>query len=165
MHYLYLSRLQHCQQSSSQLPTSAIKAYNLLDQEKSKELGINSQSDCLPFYDPKKNFPNKKINSTNPENWLNKVHANHCIQNKQDTQCKNVIVMFSQIAFCVKEQHKMQFFCVIKFKVYLWMIAGSPFDSLGKNPTYGRQSISQPMRIVAPIPQQGGPRIPKNPNF
>ena len=32
-----------------------------------------------------------------------------------------------------------------------------------KNPAYGRQSISRPMRIVAPIPQQGGPRIPKNP--
>ena len=29
-----------------------------------------------------------------------------------------------------------------------------------KNPAYGRQSISRPMRIVAPIPQQGGPRIP-----
>ena len=34
-----------------------------------------------------------------------------------------------------------------------------------KNPEYGRQSISRPMRIVAPIPQQGGPRIPKNPIF
>ena len=34
-----------------------------------------------------------------------------------------------------------------------------------KNPAYGRQSISRPMRIVAPIPQQGGPRIAKNPNF
>ena len=29
-----------------------------------------------------------------------------------------------------------------------------------KNPAYGRQSISRPMRIVAPIPQQGGPRMP-----
>ena len=34
-----------------------------------------------------------------------------------------------------------------------------------KNSAYGRQNISQPMRIVAPIPQQGGPRIPKNPIF
>ena len=34
-----------------------------------------------------------------------------------------------------------------------------------KNPAYGRQSISRPMRIVAPIPQQGGPRIPENPIF
>ena len=34
-----------------------------------------------------------------------------------------------------------------------------------KNPAYGRQSISRPMRIVAPIPQQGGPEIPKNPIF
>ena len=31
------------------------------------------------------------------------------------------------------------------------------------NPAYGRQSISRPMRIVAPIPQKSGPRIPKNP--
>ena len=36
--------------------------------------------------------------------------------------------------------------------------------SVTQNPAYGRQSISRPMRIVAPIPQQGGPRIPKNPN-
>ena len=34
-----------------------------------------------------------------------------------------------------------------------------------KNPAYGKQSISRPMRIVAPIPQQGGPRIPKNQNL
>ena len=34
-----------------------------------------------------------------------------------------------------------------------------------KNPAYWRQSISRPMQIVAPIPQQGGPRIPQNPNF
>ena len=34
-----------------------------------------------------------------------------------------------------------------------------------KNPTYRRQSISQPMRIVAPIPWQGGPRRPQNKNF
>ena len=34
-----------------------------------------------------------------------------------------------------------------------------------KNPEYGRQSISQQMRIVAPIPQENGPRIPKNPIF
>ena len=34
-----------------------------------------------------------------------------------------------------------------------------------KNPAYGRQSISRPMPIVAPMPQQSGPRIPKNPNF
>ena len=27
-----------------------------------------------------------------------------------------------------------------------------------KNPAYGRQSISRPMRIVAPMPQEGGPR-------
>ena len=31
-----------------------------------------------------------------------------------------------------------------------------------KNPAYGRQSISRPMRIVAPMPQEGGPRIPQN---
>ena len=30
-----------------------------------------------------------------------------------------------------------------------------------KNPAYRRQSISRPMRIVAPIPQKGGPKIPK----
>ena len=34
-----------------------------------------------------------------------------------------------------------------------------------KNPAYGRQSISWPMRIVVPIPQYGGPRIADNPNF
>ena len=34
--------------------------------------------------------------------------------------------------------------------------------SIKKNPAYGRQSISRPMRIVAPIPQWGGPRIPQN---
>ena len=34
-----------------------------------------------------------------------------------------------------------------------------------KNPAYGRQSISRPMQIVAPIPQQGGPRIPQSPIF
>ena len=34
-----------------------------------------------------------------------------------------------------------------------------------KNPAYGRQSLSRPMRIVAPMPQEGGPRIPKNPIF
>ena len=33
------------------------------------------------------------------------------------------------------------------------------------NPAYGRQSISRPMRIVAPMPLEGGPRIPKNPIF
>ena len=32
-----------------------------------------------------------------------------------------------------------------------------------KNPAYGRQSISRPMRIIAPMPKEGGPRIPKNP--
>ena len=32
-----------------------------------------------------------------------------------------------------------------------------------KNPAHGIQSISLPMRIVAPIPRQGGPRISKNP--
>ena len=31
-----------------------------------------------------------------------------------------------------------------------------------KNPAYGRQSISRPMRIVSPIPQLVGPRIPEN---
>ena len=31
------------------------------------------------------------------------------------------------------------------------------------NPACGRQSISQPMRIVSPMPQEGGPRIPQNP--
>ena len=30
-----------------------------------------------------------------------------------------------------------------------------------QNPAYGRQSISRPMRIVALIPQKGGPRIPQ----
>ena len=30
---------------------------------------------------------------------------------------------------------------------------------------YGRQSISRPMRIVAPMPQEGGPRILKKPDF
>ena len=39
------------------------------------------------------------------------------------------------------------------------------FKAQQKNPAYGRQSISRPMRIEAQIPQQGGPRIPKNPNF
>ena len=34
-----------------------------------------------------------------------------------------------------------------------------------KNPAYGRQSISRPMRIVAPMPQEGGPRIPQNQIF
>ena len=34
-----------------------------------------------------------------------------------------------------------------------------------KNPANGRQSISRPMWIVAPIPQLGWPRIPKNPFF
>ena len=34
-----------------------------------------------------------------------------------------------------------------------------------KNPTYGSQSISWPIWIVAPIPQYGGQRIPKNPFF
>ena len=37
--------------------------------------------------------------------------------------------------------------------------------TLNKNPAYGRQSFSRPMRTVAPIPQQDGPRIPKNPIF
>ena len=31
-----------------------------------------------------------------------------------------------------------------------------------KNPAYGRHQLSRPMRIVAPIPQKGGPRIHKN---
>ena len=34
-----------------------------------------------------------------------------------------------------------------------------------KNPAYGRQSISRPMRVVAPMPYEGGPRIPQNPIF
>ena len=34
-----------------------------------------------------------------------------------------------------------------------------------KNPAYGRQSISRPMRIVARIPQYGRPRIPQNAIF
>ena len=34
-----------------------------------------------------------------------------------------------------------------------------------KNPAYGRQRISRPMRIVAPLPQLGGPRIPGKPFF
>ena len=34
-----------------------------------------------------------------------------------------------------------------------------------KNPSYGIKSISRPKRMVAPIPQQGGPRIPKNSIF
>ena len=37
--------------------------------------------------------------------------------------------------------------------------------SFVKNIAYGRQSISRPMRIVALIPQYGGPRIPKNHKF
>ena len=41
----------------------------------------------------------------------------------------------------------------------------STMDFCRKNPAYGRQSISRPMRIVAPMPQEGGPRIPQNPNF
>ena len=40
-----------------------------------------------------------------------------------------------------------------------------PFVFYWKNPTYGRQSISRQMRIVAPIPQYGGPRIPQTPIF
>ena len=34
-----------------------------------------------------------------------------------------------------------------------------------KNPAYGRQSISRSMRIVAQMPQEGGPRTPQNPIF
>ena len=34
-----------------------------------------------------------------------------------------------------------------------------------KNPVYGRQSISRPMQIVAPMPKEGGPRIPQNQIF
>ena len=34
-----------------------------------------------------------------------------------------------------------------------------------KNPAYGRQSISRPMRIVARMPYKGGTRIPQNPIF
>ena len=34
-----------------------------------------------------------------------------------------------------------------------------------KNLAYGRQSVSRPMRIAAPIPQYGGPRIPQKPDF
>ena len=41
---------------------------------------------------------------------------------------------------------------------------GSAEEGL-QNPGYGRQSISRLMRIVAPIPQYGGPRIPHNPIF
>ena len=43
----------------------------------------------------------------------------------------------------------------------------APYKNLfgQKNPAYGRQSISRPMQIVAPIPQKGGPRILKNPIF
>ena len=41
-----------------------------------------------------------------------------------------------------------------------------PFSTLTpKNPAYGRQSISRPMRILAQMPQEGGPRIPQNPIF
>ena len=47
--------------------------------------------------------------------------------------------------------------CTTKWKqTWEWLL---------KNPAYGRQSISWPMRIVAPIPQQGEPRIPQNPIF
>ena len=34
-----------------------------------------------------------------------------------------------------------------------------------KNPAYGRQIISRLMWIVAPMPQESGPRIPQNPIF
>ena len=39
------------------------------------------------------------------------------------------------------------------------------WNNVNKNPAYGRQSISRPMRIVAPIPQKGGPRMPKKTFF
>ena len=38
----------------------------------------------------------------------------------------------------------------------------SHFTMQRENPAYGRHQISRPMRIVAPMPQQGGPRIHKN---
>ena len=44
----------------------------------------------------------------------------------------------------------------------LWLEEGEVSKIQTKNPAYGRQRISRPMRIVAPIPQQGGPRIHKN---
>ena len=34
-----------------------------------------------------------------------------------------------------------------------WYVFTSLYFVFNKNPAYGRQSISQPMRIVAPIPQ------------
>ena len=37
----------------------------------------------------------------------------------------------------------------------------SEFQGTVKNPAYGRQSISRPMRIVAPMPKEGGPRQKK----
>ena len=60
-------------------------------------------------------------------------------------------------------------------KIFL-MVGGSTFfyvcslkyfilERFKKNPTYGRRSISRPMRIVAPMPKEGGPRIPQNPIF
>ena len=45
----------------------------------------------------------------------------------------------------------------------LWVLLSQKYFFL--NPAYGRQSISRPMRIVAQMPQEGGPRIPQNPIF
>ena len=42
---------------------------------------------------------------------------------------------------------------------------GDHAPMMKKNPTYGIQSISQPMLIVAPMPKEGGRRKPKNPIF
>ena len=49
------------------------------------------------------------------------------------------------------------FFCKNIEKKTLFQRVGFFSHPFWKNPAYGRQSISRPMRIVAPMPQEGGP--------
>ena len=53
----------------------------------------------------------------------------------------------------------MIFFCLNKDQFwFLLTLRTSSAEIRRKNPAYGRQSISRPMRIVAPMPQEGEPR-------
>ena len=68
----------------------------------------------------------------------------------------NPIVNFKVLALAKIKSFKLNFFSLSQHQFYI---------DTAKNPAYGRQSNSRPMWIVAPMPKEGGPRIPKNQIF
>ena len=66
---------------------------------------------------------------------------------------------------CVSSKKTINFF-LYKPSPVKKNVSTQPFDDVYlKNPAYGRQSISRPMRIVAPIPQVGWTKNSQKPKF